>query len=444
MAKAFFPEVKERISFEGARSNNPLAFKVFDPKRKVGDRTMAEHLKFAVAYWHALGSTGRDPFGDPVYKRSWSKGSDPMVRAESSLEAMFEFVQKLGISHYCFHDRDIAPEGNNISETNKNLQKIVDKAERLQKQTGIRLLWGTANLFGHPRYTHGAATNPDPKVMAYAASQVRRALDATVQLGGTGYVFWGGREGYSSLLNTDLKQEREQLARFLHMAVEYGQKIGFKGVFFIEPKPKEPATHQYDFDTATTLGFLREFDLLDYFMLNVEANHATLAGHSFHHELLVASIAGKLGSLDINRGNLLLGWDTDQFPTDLYDAAMAMLVILQQGGLKYGGLNFDAKVRCGSFDSIDLFHAHIGGIDTFARGLLVAQKIIEDKVLQKAVEDRYAGYKSGMGQKILKGKTSLPELEKWALRQAEPVLKSGREEALENIVNQYLCGNYDE
>jgi xylose isomerase len=438
MTKVFFPEVKQRVCFEGAQSDNPLAFKIFDSKRKVGGRTMAEHLKFAVAYWHTLANAGRDPFGDPVYTRSWSKGSGPMARAGSTLEAMFEFVSKLGIGHYCFHDRDIAPEGKSISETNKNLQKIVNRAERLQKQTGIQLLWGTANLFGHPRYAHGAATNPDPKVMAYAASQVRRALDATVQLGGTGYVFWGGREGYSSLLNTDLKQEREQLARFLTMAVEYGRKIGFKGKFFIEPKPKEPSTHQYDFDAATTLGFLREFDLLDHFMLNVEANHSTLAGHTFHHELLVASIAGKLGSLDINRGNLLLGWDTDQFPTDLYDATMAMLVILRQGGLKYGGLNFDAKVRRGSFDSVDLFHAHIGGIDTFARGLLVAQKIIDDKILQNEVEARYAGYKSEMGQKILAGKTSLPELERWAMQQGEPAFRSGREEALENIINQYL------
>jgi len=444
VSRDFFPEVKQKICFEGARSYNPMAFKVFDPERKVGSRTMGEHLRFAVAYWHTFSNAGRDPFGDPAYVRSWNKGTDPMASAEATLEAMFEFIAKLGISHYCFHDRDFAPEGKSIGETNKRLQKVVDKAERLQKQTGIRLLWCTANLFGHPRYAHGAATNPDPKVMAYAASQVRRAIDATVQLGGTGYVFWGGREGYSSLLNTDLKQEREQLARFLHMAVDYGRKIGFKGMFFIEPKPKEPSAHQYDFDVATTLGFLREFDLLDHFMLNVEANHSTLAGHSFHHELQVASIAGKLGSLDINRGNLLLGWDTDQFPTDLYDATMAMLVILRQGGLKYGGLNFDAKVRRGSFDSVDLFHAHIGGMDTFARGLLVAQRIIDDKVLQKEVEDRYAGYKSDMGQKILKGKTSLPELEKWAMRQGELSLKSGREEALENIVNQYIYGNYDE
>jgi xylose isomerase len=440
MRKSYFPEVKKRICYEGAQSDNPLAYKVFDPKRKVAGRTMAEHLKFAVAYWHTLMCMGRDPFGDPVYCRSWGQEKDPLARAESTLEAMFEFVTKLGISHYCFHDRDIAPEGKNISETNRNLQKIIDKAEKLQKQTGVRLLWGTANLFGHPRYTHGAATNPDPRVMAYAASQVRRALDATVQLGGTAYVFWGGREGYSSLLNTNLKQEREQIARFFHMAVDYAKQIGFKGTFLIEPKPKEPSTHQYDFDAATTLGFLREFDLLDHFMLNIEANHATLAGHTFHHELLTASIVGKLGSLDINRGNLLLGWDTDQFPTDLYDAIMAMLVILQQGGLKYGGLNFDAKVRRGSFDAADLFHAHIGGIDTFAKGLLIAQKLIDDKVLLKEIDDRYAGYRTEMGKKILAGETSLPELESWAMKQGEPPLRSGREEALENILNQYLYG----
>lgn len=440
MTSCFFPEVADRIRFEGPESDNPLAFKFFNPDQKVGLRTMSDHLKFAVAYWHTLKGTGADPFGGGVYQRPWGREKDPVAAAESTLEACFEFISKLGVSYYCFHDRDMAPEAASIDETNRNLQRLVDRAAALQKETGIKLLWGTANLFSHPRYSHGAATSPDPKVYAFAASQVRRALDATTQLGGTGYVFWGGREGYSSLLNTNLKQEREQFARFLHMAVDYAKQIGFKGMFFIEPKPKEPTAHQYDFDVATTIGFLREFDLLGSFMLNVEANHATLAGHSFYHELLLASVAGKLGSLDINRGNPLLGWDTDQFPTDLYDATLAMMVILQQGGLKYGGLNFDAKVRRGSFDTTDLFHAHIGGMDCFARGLCAAQRLIEDNVLGREIADRYSGWRSEVGERILSGRSSLPELESWAIAQGEPRPRSGREEAVENVLNHYLFG----
>ena len=435
----YFPEVTSPIRFEGADSKNPLAFKYFDPRRKVGGKTMAQHLRFSVAYWHTFKGTGSDPFGGGVYSRPWNQGRDAMEIAEQTVDACFEFCTKLGAQYYCFHDRDIAPEGATIAESNRNLDRIVKRAAQRQRETGVKLLWGTANLFSHPRYTHGAATNPDPRVVAYAASQVRRALDATIELGGRGYVFWGGREGYVSLINTNLKQEREQMAAFLHMAVDYGRKAGFKGPFLIEPKPKEPSTHQYDFDSATCLGFLREFGLLDEFMLNLEANHATLATHSFEHEIMTASAAGKLGSLDVNRGDQTVGWDTDQFPTDLYTATWAMYVVLQQGGLPVG-LNFDAKVRRGSFDTVDLFHAHIGGMDTFARALVIADKLIRDKALSRPLAARYAGFRTGVGKRILAGKATLPELEQWAMEQGEPPQTSGRQEWLENVLNEYLHG----
>jgi xylose isomerase len=435
----YFPEVKERVAYEGPSSKNPLAFKFYDAKKKVGGKTMAQHLKFAVCYWHTFKGSGSDPFGGPSIQRAWNAGS-PMDVARQTLDAAFEFIGKLGVNYWCFHDRDIAPEGATIAETNARLDEIVKRAVVLQKKTGIKLLWGTANLFSHPRYTHGAATNPDPRVFAHAAAQVRRALDATVELGGTSYVFWGGREGYVSLINSNVKQEREQLAALMHMAIAYAKSIGFKGQFFIEPKPKEPSQHQYDFDAATALGYLNEFGLADHFALNIEANHATLATHSFEHELVVASSAGKLGSIDANRGDTTCGWDTDQFPTNLYDAVAAMTVILQQGGLKYGGINFDAKVRRGSFDTADLFHAHIGGMDTFAKGLLIADAMLRDGALTKNIAQRYAGWKSPVGKKILAGKASLPELEKWAAEQGEPPLVSGRQEALENILNDYIFG----
>jgi xylose isomerase len=438
----FFPEVKDRIRYEGPDSRNPLAFRYYQAERLVGGKTMAAHLKFAVCYWHTLRGTGADTFGGPSFERPWGRETDPLAAAESTMEAAFEFFQKLGVPFYCFHDRDIAPEGRTLAETHRHLERMVKKAARLQKETEVRLLWGTANLFSHPRYTHGAATNPDPLVFAHAATQVRHALDATVELGGTAYVFWGGREGYTSLLNTDLKQEREQMASFLHLASEYARQAGFAGTLLIEPKPMEPTTHQYDFDAATTLGFLQEFGLLDRFMLNIESNHATLAAHRWEHDLLVAASAGKLGSLDINRGDPNLGWDTDQFPTDLASATMAMMVILQQGGLKDGGLNFDAKVRRGSFDTEDLFHAHIGGMDTFARALLVAEKLIRDGALAKPLAERYAGWReTEMGRKILRRASSLAELEKWAEASGEPPRVSGRQEALENLVNDYLFGS---
>jgi xylose isomerase len=437
----YFPEVKRRIRHEGPGSDNPLAFKHYNPKKLVGGRPMARHLKFAVCYWHTFKGTGSDPFGGAVYDRPWNHGTDALDVAHRTLDACFEFISKLGVDYWCFHDRDIAPEGATIAESNRNLAAIVRHAAALQKSTGIRLLWGTANLFSHPRYSHGAATNPDPRVFAQAAAQIRRALDATVELGGTGYVFWGGREGYVSLLNTDMKREREQLARMMHMAVDYAKSIGFKGTFFIEPKPKEPSTHQYDFDAATALGYLREFGLDPHFQLNIEANHATLATHSFEHELRVASDAGMLGSLDINRGDQTVGWDTDQFPTNLYDAVAVMRVLLRQGGLRHGGLNFDAKVRRGSFDTEDLFHAHIGGMDTFARALVIAQRMKEDGVLDRFVADRYEGWRTGMARRILSGKATLPQVEAWAAKVGEPPMTSGRVERLENILNEYIAGD---
>lgn len=438
MTHKYFPKIKQRIPYEGKDSKNPFAFKYYNRDQKVGSKTMAEHLRYSVAYWHSLLGNGKDMFGDASFARSWRQSSDPMDQARDTLDAAFEFFQKLGVEYYCFHDRDIAPEGDTFQRSIKNLQTIVELARQMQKETGVKLLWGTANLFGSPIYSHGAGTNPNAHVMAHAAAQVKNAIDATKELGGENYVFWGGREGYETLLNTDLKREQEQMARFLHMALEYKKKIGFKGQFLIEPKPKEPTKHQYDTDAAATLYFLKEHDLIDDFKLNIEANHATLAGHSFEHELAVASAAGKLGSVDANRGDTLLGWDTDQFPTDVYSTTMAMMVILQQGGLGKGGLNFDAKVRRGSNDPYDLFHAHIGGMDTFARGLLTAHQILQDKVLSKFVAERYSSYNSGIGAKIMAGKVGLRELEQFILKEGNPELESGRQEMLENILNGYI------
>ncbi len=434
----YFPEVESPIAHEGVGSRNPLAFRYYNPDQTVGDKTMAEHLRFSVAYWHTLKGTGADIFGGEVYNRSWSGCSDAMARARATLEAAFEFCEKLGAPYYCFHDRDLAPEGDDFAESCKNLEKMTALAGDLQKRSGIKLLWGTANLFSHPRYSHGAATNPDPHVFAHAGAQVKRALDATHALGGENYVFWGGREGYETLLNTDMKREREQMARFFHMAVDYAKKIGFTGPFLIEPKPKEPTAHQYDFDAAAVLDFLRAFDLVDHFKLNIEANHATLAGHSFEHELTAASIAGKLGSIDVNRGNPLLGWDTDQFATDLYSTTYAMLVVLGQGGIGSGGLNFDAKLRRGSTDALDLFHAHIGGMDAFARGLLTAHQIMEDGVLADFVARRYAGYDSGLGRRIMDGEVDFADLEEYIRKAGEPAPVSGRQEYLENLINTYI------
>ncbi len=438
MSKQFFPGVEGPIPFEGKESTNPLAFKYYDRNARVGGKTMAEHLRFAVAYWHSFMGTGADMFGGPSFQREWHRAADPMDRAKETMEAAFEFMQKLGAGYYCFHDRDIAPEGEDFSRTCKNLDTLVNLAGKLQKQTGVKLLWGTANLFSHPMYAQGAATSPSAHVMATAAAQVKHAIDATNELGGENYVFWGGREGYETLLNTDMKREQEQMARFLHMAVDYSRAIGFTGQFLIEPKPAEPTKHQYDSSAAATLYFLKEYGLLESFKLNIEANHATLAGHTFEHELAVASAAGRLGSVDANRGDLLLGWDTDQFPTDLYSTTLAMLIILGQDGLGSGGLNFDAKVRRSSHDPVDLFHAHIGGMDAFARGLLIAHRIREDGTFARFIKDRYATYASGIGARMMSGTATLPEIEQWVLGAGRPSLQSGRQEMLENILNSYI------
>ncbi len=438
MLNKYFPKVKKQIPYEGKDSKNPLAFKYYNKKQRVGKKTMGEHLRFSVAYWHTLMGNGSDMFGGASFERQWRISKNAVDRAKDTLEAAFEFFQKLGVDYYCFHDRDIAPEGDSFKESVKNLQTMVKLAKEMQKETGVKLLWGTANLFGSPIYSQGAGTSPNAHVMAHAAAQVKNAIDATHELGGENYVFWGGREGYETLLNTDLKKEQEHMAHFLHMAVDYKKKIGFKGQFLIEPKPAEPMKHQYDSNAATTLYFLKEYDLLDDFKLNIEANHATLAGHSFEHELAVASAAGKLGSVDANRGDMLLGWDTDQFPTDLYSTTLAMMIILNQGGLDKGGLNFDAKVRRSSNDPVDLFHAHIGGIDSFARGLLIAHKIIEEKAFSKFIAERYRSFDSGIGAKIMSGKVGLEEIEEWILKEGKPELESGRQEMLENLLNSYI------
>lgn len=433
----FFADIPD-IHYKGPESTDPFSFRFYDRERIVAGKTMAEHLRFAVSCWHTFLGTGQDIFGSPVHRRGWGSADDPMERARMTMRAAFQFCQKLGLDYYCFHDRDIAPEGATFAESCKNLEEIVRLAGELQRETGVKLLWGTANLFSNPRFTHGAATNPDAHVFAYAAAQVKHAMEATRELGGDGYVFWGGREGYETLLNTDLRMEQENLALFLHMAVDHAKKIGFTGQFLIEPKPKEPTKHQYDFDAATVLGFLRAYDLIDYFKLNIEANHATLAGHTFAHELTVAATAGKLGSIDVNRGDLLLGWDTDQFPTDLYETTQAMLVLLQHGGIGRGGLNFDAKLRRGSTQLEDLFHAHIGGMDTFARGLLIADRIIRDGRIADCVASRYKSFDSGIGKTIRDGETDFDQLEQWILANGEPTLMSGRQEYLENLLNCYI------
>jgi xylose isomerase len=439
MINKYFTKVEKPISYEGKDSKNPLAFKYYNKSQKVGNKTMAEHLRFSVAFWHTMLGNGADIFGTGGgFTREWRSASDPMQRSKDTMEANFEFLQKCGVDYWCFHDRDIAPEGETFTESCKNLETMVQVAKKFQKETGVKLLWGTQNCFSNPIYSQGAGSSPNAHVMATAIAQVKNAIDATKELGGENHVFWGGREGYESLINTDLKKETEKMARFFQMAVDYKKKIGFKCQFLIEPKPCEPTKHQYDADAATTLYFLKEYGLIDDFKLNIEANHATLAGSTFEHELAVASLAGKLGSVDANRGDLLLGWDTDQFPTDIYDATMAMLVILKQGGLGTGGLNFDAKVRRGSNDPLDLFYAHIGGMDAFAKGLLVAHQMIQDKVLDKFIDERYSSHNSGIGQQIMSGKVTMEDVDKWVRNEKNPVLQSGRQEMLENIINSYI------
>ncbi len=435
--REFFPGIG-RIPFEGTQSDNPLAFKFYDADKMIGGRTMEQHLRFAVCYWHSFCAGGADPFGVSTRVYPWDLYGDPLGSARARMDAAFEFFTKLGVPYYCFHDRDMAPEGGSVAASERNLQALVELAAERQRATGVKLLWGTANLFGHPRYMNGAATNPDFAVVAHAAAQVKAALDATVALGGENYVFWGGREGYSSLLNTDSKRELEHLARFLQMARDYGRSIGFEGTFLIEPKPMEPTKHQYDFDAQTVIGFLRHFGLDGDFKVNVEANHATLAGHSFGHELQMCSDAGLLGSIDANRGDPQNGWDTDQFPVDLYDAVQAMLVVLADGGFRSGGLNFDAKVRRESVDPGDLFIGHIGGMDTFARGLEVAHALLGQSAMPEQKRQRYASFDSGNGARFERGELDLAGLRDLAAEAGEPESRSGRQEWYENLLNQYL------
>ena len=438
MAKTHFPNIPA-IPYEGPQSANPLAFRHYDPAAKVQGKTLRDHLRFSIAYWHSFRGAGSDPFGPGTIVRPWEKGKDPVSVAKARMDAAFEFFGKIGAPFWAFHDRDIAPEGASLAESNKNLDALVAHARQLQKATGVKLLWGTANLFSNPRYMCGAATNPDAHVFAYAAAQVKKALEATQELGGENYVFWGGREGYETLLNTDLKREQAHLARFLHMAVDYAKEIGFRGQFLIEPKPKEPTKHQYDFDVASGIAFLRTHGLEKHFKFNIETNHATLAGHTFQHEIEVAAAAGALGSIDANAGDTLLGWDTDQFNTDVKELTLAMVSILNAGGLGKGGFNFDAKLRRPSIDPEDLFLAHIGGMDAYALAFKLARRILDEGKFATFVGGRYATYDSGYGAEIEKGKTGFKQLEKLVLgKLGEPVPKSGKQEYLENLLNTYL------
>lgn len=436
--KEYFPKIG-KIPYEGPESDNPLAFKFYDPERKVGKKKMKDHLRFAVAYWHSFCADGADPFGAGTHPHPWiADAKTPMEAAEHKLDAAFEFITKLGAEFYAFHDRDMAPEGATPAESERNLQSLVSKAKKRQRATGVKLLWGTANLFTHPRFMNGAATNPDFKALALAANQVKAAIDATIELGGLGYTFWGGREGYMSLLNTDLKREKEHLAGFLIAARDYARKHGFKGAFYIEPKPMEPTKHQYDYDAETVIGFLRYYGLDKDFRLNIEANHAELAGHDFYHELETAGSAGLLGSVDANRGEPRNGWDTDQFPISYYETALAMYAVLRAGGFSTGGLNFDAKIRRNSIDPADLFEAHIGGMDAFAAGLEIAYRMIYDGKLSRFIKKRYASFDSGDGAEFEKGKLKLEDLARLGDDYGQAGLTSGKQERLENILNQYL------
>jgi xylose isomerase len=428
----------DNIKYEGKESKNPLAFKYYEPKRKVFGKKMENHFKFSCAYWHSFTNTGGDPFGGGTKVFPWSAANDTIQRAKDKMDAAFEFMKKIGINYYCFHDFDLVEEGSDLSASRKRLDMISDYALEKMKSTGVKVLWGTANLFSHPRYMNGAATNPDFNVVAYAGAQVKNALDTTIKLKGENYVFWGGREGYMTLLNTDMQRERDHMARFLHMAKDYARNQGFEGTFFIEPKPMEPSKHQYDFDCATVIGFLREYNLLDDFKINVEVNHATLASHTFAHELQVAADAGVLGSMDANRGDYQNGWDTDQFPVNLYELTEAMLVLLQSGGLKGGGINFDAKTRRNSTDLEDIFYAHIGGMDAFARALLIAEAIIKDSEYEKIRKVRYSSFDKGEGKKFEKGKLTLEDLVNYASKHGEPEQISGKQELMENIINNYI------
>ena len=434
----FFPDVPH-IEYEGPKSKNPLAFKHYDPEQKVEGKKLKDLMRYTVCYWHTFRGTGSDPFGSATLQRPWDDGTNSVRNAVKRVDAAFEFIEKLGCPFYAFHDRDVAPEGDTLAETNRNLDAVVKALKAAQERTDIQLLWGTANMFSHPRYMHGAATTCNADVFACAAAQVKKALEVTKELGGANYVFWGGREGYHNLFNTDMKRELDHLAKFMHMAVDYAKQIGFTGQFLFEPKPKEPTKHQYDFDVAACLNFCRANGLMEHVKMNVETNHATLAGHSMMHELEYARIQGALGSIDANTGDPLLGWDTDQFPTDIYLTTQCMLVILEQGGIAPGGVNFDAKVRRESFEPIDLFHAHIGAMDAFARGAKIAAAIRKDGVLKNFVKNRYRSFDEGIGAEIESGKATFESLEKYVLgkKKLNPN-ESGRQEMLENIINQFL------
>jgi len=434
--KEFFPGIKQ-VQYEGPSSDNPLAFKFYDPERVVRGKKMRDHFRFSVAYWHSFCAGGGDPFGSETLFHPWKTG-DPMETARLKADACFEFATKASMDFYCFHDFDAAPEGESIEESEENLRVVTQMLKERQEASGVSLLWNTANMFSHPRYMNGAATNPDFHALGYAAAQVKAALESNVELGGQNYVFWGGREGYSSLLNTDMKREQEHMARFLMLARDYGRKIGFKGQYMIEPKPMEPTKHQYDYDASTVISFLRKWGLDKDFKLNIEANHATLANHSFAHDLQVCADEGMLGSVDANRGDPQNGWDTDQFPTDLYDTIDAMMIILKNGGLGSGGLNFDAKIRRNSTDREDLFLAHIGGMDAFALGLLIADKLISDGKLDQFLKDRYASFDSGKGKEFEEGKLSLEDLRDYAAKQGAVKQTSGKQEMLENYINQAI------
>lgn len=435
---AYFPKIK-KIKYEGPDSKNPLAFKWYDENEIVAGKTMRDHLRFSVVYWHTFRNPLSDPFGVGTAFRPWDDGSESVKNAQKRVKVAFEFMEKLGAPYYAFHDRDVAPEGKSLAASNKNLDAVAKVLKAEQQRTGIKLLWGTACLFANPRYMHGAATSCNADAFAYAAAQVKKAIEVTHQLGGEGYTFWGGREGYSTLWNTDIGRELDHLGAFLHMAVEHKKKIGFKGQFYIEPKPKEPTKHQYDSDAAACLNFLRQYKLTSHFKLNLETNHATLAGHEMQHELEVAVAANALGSMDANTGDPMLGWDTDQFPTSVYLTAQCMLSLLKMGGFKTGGVNFDAKVRRESYEPVDLFHAHIGGMDAFARGLKIADAIRADGRLEAFVKNRYRSWDSGIGKKIESGKSSFKTLETYMLKKGEVTKnESGRQEFLENLINEFI------
>lgn len=430
----------QKINYEGPKSKNPLAFKFYNPEEVINGKTMKETLKFAMSYWHTMCSETSDPFGSGTRDRTYGE-SDPIARAKAKADEAFEIMETLGIEYYCFHDIDLAPEGETLEETFKNLKIMVEYVKPKMEASGIKLLWGTANCFSNKRYAHGASTSPNADVFACAAAQIKNAMDATIELGGNGYVFWGGREGYETLLNTDMGLELDNMAKLMKMAIKYGRENGFTGDFYIEPKPKEPTKHQYDFDTATVLAFLRKYGLDKDFKINVEANHATLAGHTFAHEIRTAAINGAFGTIDANQGDPQLGWDTDQFPTNVYDTTLAMYEIIKAGGFTNGGLNFDAKVRRGSFTDEDILYGYISGMDSFALGLRIATRLIEDGRIDTFIEERYASYNSGIGLEIRNETTSLEELEAYALSNGEVDLASGRQELLESILNEVMFSN---